>query len=147
MDPFSGTQDVERSRNRVENGVLKECEHENGEFISPTFVTPKKMEGACHLILNLKDLNVNEDAEFCHFKIETFADILKLVKSNWYMGSLDIKDAYHSIRVAEEYQKSLKFIWKGKLYTFAYCLLVCHLVQEGLQKLLKWESERLVNTG
>ena len=94
------------------------------------------------MILNLKDLNVNEDVEFCHFKIETFADILKLVKSNWYMASLDIKDAYNSIRVADEYQKPLKFIWKGKLYKFAYCLLVCHLVQDGLQKLFKWESER-----
>ena len=99
-------------------GVIKECEHENGEFISPIFVTPKK-DGGYRLILNLKDLN--EDVEFSHFKMETFADILKLVKSNCYMASLDIKDAYYTIPVAEEYQKYLKFTWKGKLYKF--CVL------------------------
>ena len=49
-------------------GVVKECEHENGEFISPIFVTPKK-DGGYRLILNLKDLN--EDVKFSHFKMET----------------------------------------------------------------------------
>ena len=39
-----------------EKGVIKECEHENGEFISPIFVTPKK-DGGYRLILDLKDLN------------------------------------------------------------------------------------------
>ena len=91
----------------LKKGVMKVREHENGEFISPIFVTSKKDVGYC-LILNLKDLN--EDVEFCHFEIETFDDILKLFKSNCYMVSLDIKDAYYTIPVAEEYQKYLKFM-------------------------------------
>ena len=86
------------------------------------------------MILNLKDLN--EDVEFSHFKMETFADILKLVKSNCYMASLDIKDAYYTIPVAEEYQKYLKFMWKGKLYKFCVLPNGCHLVQDGLQNCL-----------
>ena len=70
---------------------ISKCEHENGEFLSPIFGTPQK-NGGYRLILNLKHLN--EDAEYCQYKLETFADILKLVKSNCYMASLDIKDAY-----------------------------------------------------
>ena len=62
------------------------------------------------MILNLKDLN--EDVEFCHFKMQTFADVLKLFKSSCYMTSLDVKDAYYTIPVVEEYQKYLKFMWK-----------------------------------
>ena len=52
----------------LKKGVMKVCEHENREFISPIFVTPKKDLGY-RLILNLKDLN--EDVEFCHFKRQT----------------------------------------------------------------------------
>ena len=40
----------------LKKGVIKECEHENGEFISPIFVTDKK-DGGYLLILDLKDLN------------------------------------------------------------------------------------------
>ena len=45
--------------------VIKECQHENGEFISPIFVTPEK-DGDYGSILDLQDLY--EDVEFCHFK-------------------------------------------------------------------------------
>ena len=93
-------------------GFIKKCEHENKELISPICFTPKK-DGGYYLILNLKHLN--EDIEFYHFKTETFADILKLVKPNCYTVSLDIKNAYYAIPVEEEYQKYLKFMWKGKL--------------------------------
>ena len=117
----------------LKKGVIKECEHENGEFISPIFVTPKK-DGGYRLILNLKDLN--EDVEFSHFKMETFADILKFVKSNCYMASLDIKDAYYTIPVAEEYQKYLKFMWKGKLYKI--CVL-----PNGLSPCPRWFTKLL----
>ena len=117
----------------LNKGVIKECEHENGEFIFSVFVTPPKDTGY-RLILNLKDLN--KDVEFCQFNTETFADILKLVKSNCYMASLDIKDVYYTIPVAEEYQKYLKFMRKDKLYKFCVCPIGCHLVQDGLQNCL-----------
>ena len=53
--------------------------------------------------------------------METLNHILKLIKLNCYMASLDIKDAYYTIPVAEAFQKYLKFIWKGKLLKF--CVL------------------------
>ena len=46
---------------------------------------------------------------------ETLNHMLKLMKPNCYMASLDIKDAYYTIPVTEEFQKYVKFIWKGKL--------------------------------
>ena len=39
-----------------QKGVIKETHQENGEFLSPIFVTPKK-DGSYRLVLNLKDLN------------------------------------------------------------------------------------------
>ena len=34
------------------------------------------------------------------------------------MTSIDLKDAYYSIPIAEEHQKYLKFIWRNQLYAF-----------------------------
>ena len=93
------------------------------------------------MILNLKDLN--EDVEFCHFKMQTFADVLKLFKSSCYMTSLDVKDAYYTIPVVEEYQKYLKFMWKGKLYKFCVLPNGLSLCPRWFTKLLKYPMGNL----
>ena len=117
----------------LKKGVIKECEHEEGEYISPIFVSPKK-DGGYRLILNLK--NLNNYIQYSHFKMETLNHILKLIKPNCYMASLDIKDAYYTIPVAEEFQKYLKFIWKGKLLKF--CVL-----PNGLLPCPRWFTKLL----
>ena len=65
----------------LKKGVIKECEHEEGEHISPIFVSPKK-DGGYRLILNLK--NLNNYVQYSHFKMETLNHILKLIKPNCY---------------------------------------------------------------
>ena len=97
---------------------MKPSYHEEGEFISPIFVTPKS-DGGYRLILNLKSLNEYIDIE--HFKMHGLKEILKLVERNCYMAALDIKDAYYSIPVEEGFQKYLKFVWKEILCQF--CVL------------------------
>ena len=66
------------------------------------------------MILNLKRLN--ENMPYIHFKMETIKSILTLVRPNCYMAKVDIKDAYHSVLILPEYQKYLKFYFRGKLY-------------------------------
>ena len=51
--------------------------------------------------------------------METINSILKLVRPNCYMASVDIKD--YSIPVSEHDQKYLKFMFDGQLYAFT-CL-------------------------
>ena len=102
----------------LQKGVVKPPYHEEGEFISPIFVTPKS-DGGYRLILNLKSLNEYIDIE--HFKMHGLKEILKLVERNCYMAALDIKDAYYSIPVEASFQKYLKFVWKGILHQF--CML------------------------
>ena len=86
----------------LQKGVVKPPYHEEGEFISPIFVTPKS-DGGYRLILNLKSLNEYIDIE--HFKMHGLKEILKLVERNCYMAALDIKDSYYSIPVEESFQK------------------------------------------
>ena len=78
-------------------GIIKKSQHEEGE-ISPIFLTTKP-DGTHRLILNLK--KVNEHIDNMHFKMETMSTILKLIRPNCYVASVDIKDACYSVPIAE----------------------------------------------
>jgi len=70
--------------------VIERTSHEEGEFISPTFVT-EKSDGGYRFILNLKRLN--KEVDKIKFKMQTLKSIICLVRPGAYMAKLDIKDA------------------------------------------------------
>lgn len=98
--------------------IIVPSTHCPGECISPIFVRPKK-DGSHRLILNLKSLN--QSIVYRHFKMDTLQSAINLMTPNCYMASLDWKDAYYSVPVDPEFQKYLKFRWRGSLYQFT-CL-------------------------
>ena len=99
----------------LDKGAIVPCDHEPGEFISPIFTVPKK-DGNVRLILNLKNLNMF--IKNSHFKMDTIHTILKLVTPNCWMVSLDLKDAYYSVKIHSDFQKYLKFTYHGLLYKY-----------------------------
>ena len=109
--------DVEISRLLTKNMIIIETTHSPGEYISTIFLRPKK-DGGHRLILNLK--NLNEKVRKQHFIMQTFTSALTLVTKGCYMASIGWKDAYYSVPIMEEYQKYLKFQWKGKLFQYTY---------------------------
>ena len=94
----------------VGKGVIEYTEHEEREFISPIFFRSKS-DGTSRLILNLKTLN--EFLEYNHFKMETMHSVADLIQPNCDMTSIDLKDAYYSVKISEEDAKYLKF-YAGK---------------------------------
>ena len=73
------------------------------------------------MILNLKPLN--EFVSYYHFKMDTIQTALKLMRPGCFMASVDLKDAYYSVPVAEEDRKYLKFECKGVIMnTRAYLM-------------------------
>ena len=102
----------------MENGAIVEVNHEPDEFISSIFVRPKK-NGEHRVILNLK--NLNEFIPYHHFKMDTFESAVNLLVKDCFMVSIDIRHAYHTIPIAEEHQKFLRFIWKEKIFQYT-CL-------------------------
>lgn len=97
------------------NGVISACTSVHGEFVSPVFTVPKK-DGSHRMILNLKALN--EEMPYRHFKMETLHTALQLVTPNCFMASVDLKDAYFSIAVADDHKKYLRFRWNDELFQF-----------------------------
>ena len=68
------------------------------------------------MILNLQLLN--EHVIYLHFKMNTLKDAISLMKPNCFMASIDLKDAYYSVPIAQVHQNYLKFQWENKLYAF-----------------------------
>ena len=50
--------------------------------------------------------------------MDTLQSTLKLVTPDCYMATVDLKDAYYSVPVAQEHCKYLRFIWRSKLYQY-----------------------------
>ena len=95
--------------------IISPCDHEEGEFISPIFLTSKP-DGSFRFILNLKKLN--EQMPYVHFKMDNIHTVLSLVTKGCFMAKIDIKDAYYSVPILEKHQKYLKFLHNGVLYKF-----------------------------
>ena len=62
--------------------------------------------------------NFHLHVEYNKFKMDTLQSILKLVTPGCYMATIDLKDAYYSVPVAQERRKYLRFIWRSKLYQY-----------------------------
>ena len=96
-------------------GVIQRTVHEKVEYISPIFITPKS-DGDFRLILNLK--NLNNFIEFQHFKMHTIKDVLQLVNKDCFMTSIDLKDAYYSVKMNPKFHCYLKFKIDGELWQY-----------------------------
>ena len=98
--------------------VIRSCEHEQGDFVSNIFLRDKK-DGSYRMILNLKKLN--ESLGYEKFKMECLTSALDLVSQGCYMASIDLKDAYYSVPIAQRFWRYLKFQYGGQFYSFT-CL-------------------------
>ena len=86
----------------LKKGVIERCSKSNNDFISPIFLRPKN-DGTHRMVLNLKVLN--KSVRYHHFKMDTINTATNMLKHNCYMASIDLKDAYYSVPIAEEHQK------------------------------------------
>lgn len=120
--------------NLLSLGAIVPSKNEPGEFISTIFIVPKS-NGKFSLVINLRFLNYYVRYE--HFKQETFAIVLDLIQRHDYFNSIDMKNAYFSIFISENYQKLLKFYWRGQLYKFVCAPFGLSSLPRLFTKLLK----------
>ena len=98
--------------------VINLTSFDKGDFFSGVFTKPKK-DGTYRMILNLK--RVNTFMEYNHFKIESIQDVIQVVRLGVYMASIDLKDAFYSIKINPEHHKYLKICFDNKIFGFT-CL-------------------------
>lgn len=101
-----------------QKGVIEDVDNCEDVFVSNIF-TRKKSDGKLRIILDLSAFN--EHVRYKHFKMDSIQTALDLMSPSCYMASIDWKDAYYSVPVAEEFRKYLVFMWKNQLLQYT-CL-------------------------
>jgi len=100
----------------LQKGVIVETSREQGDYVSSIFPRTKSDGSAIRMILNLKKFNHCLLVRHC--KLESIQDALNLITEGCYFGSIDLRDAYYSVKIDVAYQKFLKFFWDGCLYKY-----------------------------
>lgn len=95
--------------------AISKCQPVSNQFISRIFLVPKP-NGSYRLILNLKELNKFINTE--HFKLEDGKTVKRILSKGYFMASIDLKDAYYLISIANSDRKYLRFMFEGVLYEF-----------------------------
>jgi hypothetical protein len=102
----------------LENGIIEKVTFsEPDEFISNIFTRPKK-DGRIRIILNLKKFK-EQFIEKSHFKMESLKSALTIIRKNGFMASIDIADAYYSIKIKETDRKYFLFLLNDAKYQFS----------------------------
>lgn len=99
----------------IDKGVVRQTTHCSGEFISNVFLRPKP-SGEFRLILDLTRLN--KHVEYQHFKMFSLKTACDLVLPLAFMASIDLRDAYYTVPVDENFCKFLRFEWNNQLFEF-----------------------------
>ena len=113
-------------------------------YYSLIFLEPKPNKKH-RLILNLAELNEFVIAE--HFKIEDYKIAMKLINSDSFLATLDLKDAYYLISIDKAHRRFLRFIFSGFLYEIICLPFGLHVAPQLFTKLMKPVIYYLRNLG
>ena len=129
------TIDLDKALNEfLELGIIEPCDYDEDGFYSTLFTTPKR-DGTARVIFNLSDLN--EFIKTDHFKMETVKQAIDLMIQDCYFASIDLKHAYYSVLIDEEYRKYFRFLWNGQAYQFIVMAQGLSTAPRDYTKLLK----------
>ena len=79
----------------------------------------EKRDGSQRVILNVKFLN--ETIDKVHFKMDSLKHAVSLIKCGCWFASVDLKDAYFSVKISPEYQYSFGLFFMGNCMNFWLC--------------------------
>ena len=96
-------------------GVIEHCDPCDNQYVSNVFLVPKH-DGSYRKILNLKTFN--EFIPYEHFKMERLDTALELLYKDCFLASVDLKKAYYSVVMHQDFRKYLRFCWNGQLYQY-----------------------------
>ena len=90
----------------VEKGAVQPIKQLHAHITSPMFAVPKS-GGGWRPIIDLRYLN--SFLEPPHFKMEGLYMLPSIISLGWFMVKIDLKDAYLTIPIAQNFQSLLAF--------------------------------------
>jgi hypothetical protein len=105
----------------LEQEIVKPVPVQPGQFVSPLFLATNS-DLTRRPILNVKQINV-EYLPKLHFKMETLAVVLPLIKRGDWFTSWDLRKGFFNIYIHPSYQHFFCFDYEGTRYQFT-CLVM-----------------------
>ena len=99
----------------LDKQVIELCDPQPDQILSKVFLIPKP-DGSFRTIFDMKPLN--QIIRYVHFKMDTLQTALSLLRPNSWVASIDLKDAYFTLPVAEKFRKYLRFQFQSQTYQF-----------------------------
>ncbi|KAL8590051.1 hypothetical protein ACOMHN_034282 [Nucella lapillus] len=99
----------------LQKGAIQELHDPGPGFYSRLFVVPKP-NGSWRPILDLSPLN--KFIRDMKFRMESTSSIRESIRSGDWAASIDLKDAYFHINIAQAHRKYLRFVWRGRTFQF-----------------------------
>ena len=106
----------------IKKGAVVQCKAIKGQILSSYFLV-RKPNGSDRFILNLKYLNKFVDKE--HFKMEDMRTAVQLIFPNYFVVSIDLRDAYFLIPLHKESRKFVRFNIRRSYMSLCAFRLVC----------------------
>ena len=106
---------TEEIQKLLDKRVIKKCHPVPDQVLSSVFLV-KKPNNSFRTIFNMKLLNTLIKYE--HFKMDTLETAKAMLRKNWYLASVDLRDAYFTVPVDPRYRKYLRFQFNDSLYEF-----------------------------
>ena len=105
------------------------------DFISNIFERSKS-DGGIRVILNLKHFN-QQYVDKIHFKMESLKSAINAMTPNCFLASVDLKEAFYSIKIREMDRKYFCFYWRGQKYQFTSLIMGLSSSPRCFTKILK----------
>ena len=97
------------------SGSISEIPFDNSHFVSRVFTVPKK-NGGHRLVIDLSALN--KHIVQSHFKMEDKEVMKSLINPSDYLASIDLRNAFHSIKLHPDSKKFVVFEFEGRRFCF-----------------------------
>ena len=128
----------------VESGAIKKVK-ERPTCVSPITCVPKKGKNKYRLITDLRELNLALNTPF--FKYEDIDSVTDIIEPDDYFVSLDVKNGFLHVPIAEHHQQFLGIEFQGEYYIWSVACFGLSCAPYLFNKLLKPISDYLVSEG
>jgi hypothetical protein len=105
----------------VEQKIVSVVNKEPGQVVSPFFLATNK-DKSKRPILNVREINRNNLPQL-HFKMETLAKVLPLIKRNDWFTSWDVRKGFFNIAIHPDFRRFFCFEFEGVRYQYN-CLVM-----------------------
>ena len=100
------------TKEMLRKGTIQQVKSKPAEFLNNLFLVNNKV-GAHRPVINLKFLNSHTLARFQNGR----DDLIKaLIRENYFLIKIDLKDPYFGIPLDKSFRKYIPFQWEGNSY-------------------------------